>query len=58
MLPEDWFNGIAPQLLALLDGEGEPEMDKAAAFVIGFGILGRKQFGAPGMEMKIPCSCD
>jgi len=24
-------------------------MDKAAAFIIGFGILGRKQFGAPGM---------
>jgi hypothetical protein len=23
-------------------------MDKAAAFIIGFGILGRKQFGAPG----------
>lgn len=49
MSPEKWFYGIAPQLLSLLDGEGEPEMDKAAAFVIGFGILGRKQFGAPGM---------
>jgi hypothetical protein len=47
MSPEKWFCGIAPQLLSLLDGEGEPEMDKAAAFVIGFGILGRKQFGAP-----------
>jgi hypothetical protein len=46
--PEKWFSGIAPQLLSLLEGEGEPEMDKAAAFVIGFGILGRKQFGAPG----------
>lgn len=49
MSPEKWFFGIAPQLLSLLDGEGEPEMDKASAFVIGFGILGRKQFGAPGM---------
>jgi hypothetical protein len=49
MTPEDWFSGIGPQLLSLLDGEGEPGMDKAAAFIIGFGTLGRKQFGAPGM---------
>jgi hypothetical protein len=48
MLPEDWFNGIAPQLFALLQGEGEPEMDRAAAYVIGFGILGRRQYGARG----------
>ncbi|KAK0107683.1 hypothetical protein ONS96_003484 [Cadophora gregata f. sp. sojae] len=48
MSAEDWFGGIAPQLLSLLDGDGEPEMDRAAAFVIGFGILGRKQYGAPG----------
>ena len=48
MPPEEWFTGIAPQLFALLEGEGEPEMDRAAAFVIGFGILGRKQYGAPG----------
>jgi hypothetical protein len=48
MSPEKWFHGIAPQLFSLLEGEGEPEMDKAAAFVIGFGILGRKQFGALG----------
>lgn len=49
MPPEKWFSGIAPQLFALLEGEGEPEMDRAAAFIIGFGILGRKQYGAPGM---------
>lgn len=48
MTAEKWFSGIAPQLFALLDGEGEPEMDRAAAFIIGFGILGRKQYGAPG----------
>jgi hypothetical protein len=48
MSPEKWFHSIAPQLFSLLEGEGEPEMDKAAAFVIGFGILGRKQFGALG----------
>ncbi|KAG4430858.1 hypothetical protein IFR05_013659 [Cadophora sp. M221] len=48
MSAEEWFDGIAPQLLSLLDGDGEPGMDRAAAFVIGFGILGRKQYGAPG----------
>ncbi|CAG8951303.1 hypothetical protein HYFRA_00008053 [Hymenoscyphus fraxineus] len=45
---EEWFADLAPQLISLLQGEGEPEMDKAAAFIIGFGILGRKQYGAPG----------
>ena len=49
MSADEWFQGIAPQLFSLLQGEGEPEMDKAAAFVMGFGILGRKQYGAPGM---------
>lgn len=47
--PEQWFPGIAPQLLALLDGKDGADLVKAAAYVIGFGILGRKQFGAPGM---------
>lgn len=46
---ERWFSSIALQLFSLLQGEGEPEMDRAAAFIIGFGILGRKQYGAPGM---------
>ena len=50
MTPDRWFSGIAPQLFSLLQGEGEPEMDKAAAFIIGFGILGRRQYGAPGMR--------
>ncbi|ERS96579.1 hypothetical protein HMPREF1624_06786 [Sporothrix schenckii ATCC 58251] len=45
----DWFRGIAPQLLALLDGHDGLELAKVAAYVIGFGILGRKSFGAPGM---------
>lgn len=48
MNPQEWFSGIAPQLYSLLSGEGEPEMDKAAAYIIGFGILGRRQYGAPG----------
>ena len=46
--PESWFSGIAPQLLSLLDGEGGLEMIKAASFIIGYGILGRKALGAPG----------
>ncbi|KAI8955817.1 hypothetical protein F4801DRAFT_176474 [Xylaria longipes] len=45
--PEAWFPGIAPQLLALLDGNNGPDLAKVAAYVIGFGVLGRRQFGAP-----------
>ncbi|CAK7264763.1 hypothetical protein SEPCBS119000_001161 [Sporothrix epigloea] len=44
----DWFRGIAPQLLSLLDGHDGLELAKVAAYVIGFGILGRKSYGAPG----------
>jgi hypothetical protein len=47
--PEAWFPGIAPQLLTLLDGNDGPDLAKVAAYVIGFGVLGRKHFGAPGM---------
>ncbi|KAI1656289.1 hypothetical protein F4813DRAFT_390968 [Daldinia decipiens] len=46
--PEQWFPGIASQLLVLLDGKDGADLAKAAAYVIGFGVLGRKQFGAPG----------
>ena len=46
--PEIWFAGVAPQLLKLLDGDEGPELTKVAAYVIGFGILGRREFGAPG----------
>ncbi|KAI0388984.1 hypothetical protein F5Y17DRAFT_470024 [Xylariaceae sp. FL0594] len=46
--PEAWFPGIAPQLLALLDGNDGPDLARVAAYVIGFGVLGRKQLGAPG----------
>ncbi|KAI9645165.1 hypothetical protein NHQ30_005899 [Ciborinia camelliae] len=48
MSAEEWFGGIAPQLFDLLDGKGEKEMDKVASYIIGFGILGRKIYGAPG----------
>ncbi len=46
---ERWYSAVAPQLLTLLDGEAGPELMKTAAYVIGFGILGRKASGAPGM---------
>lgn len=46
--PGEWYQAVAPQLLALLDGKEGPELMKVAAYVIGFGILGRKQTGAPG----------
>lgn len=46
--PDAWYQKVAPQLLSLLDGQDGPELMKVGAFVIGFGILGRKQSGAPG----------
>ena len=52
--PETWYAAISPQLLLLLDGKEGPELVKAASYVIGFGILGRKTSGAPGMPLR-PC---
>ncbi|KAF6809620.1 protein required for cell [Colletotrichum sojae] len=46
--PEDWFSAVAPQLMVLLDGKEGPELITAAAQIIMYGVLGRKQFGAPG----------
>ncbi|KAI1426320.1 hypothetical protein F5Y12DRAFT_291954 [Xylaria sp. FL1777] len=46
--PDVWFSGVAPQLLALLDGDSGSDLAKATAYIIGFGVLGRKQLGAPG----------
>lgn len=43
-----WYQAIAPQLFKLLDGQEGAEMMKVAAYVIGFGILGRKKSGSPG----------
>ncbi|RYC64965.1 hypothetical protein CHU98_g1275 [Xylaria longipes] len=48
--PEAWFPGIAPQLLALLDGNNGPDLAKVAAYVIGFGVLatpGWRAFAEP-----------
>ncbi|KAL1842591.1 hypothetical protein VTJ49DRAFT_4771 [Mycothermus thermophilus] len=47
---EEWYAAIAPQLLALLDGDGGPELVKVASYIIGFGILGRRSSGVPGTD--------
>jgi hypothetical protein len=47
MIAEDYFEIIGPQLLALIDGE-DPDLRKAAAYIVGNGILGKKAYGAPG----------
>lgn len=48
MPAKDWFQGISGQLFALLDGEAGPDLSRTAAQIIGFGILGRREFGTPG----------
>lgn len=45
--PYYWFEHLAPQLFSLLDGNGGLDMVKVAAYIIGYGILGRPQYGAP-----------
>jgi hypothetical protein len=45
---EDWFVGIGPQLLAMLDGEQEQELVKVASYIICSGFLAKKHLGAPG----------
>ena len=45
--PSTHFPLIAPQLLALLDGE-DPDLKKTVSYTIGNGILGKRTLGAPG----------
>lgn len=45
--PAMYFMTIAPQLLALLDGD-DTDLKKTAAYVVGNGILGKRAYGAPG----------
>lgn len=47
MTAENFFAEISPQLLELLD-DTHPDNPRAAAYVIGNGILGRRKFGSPG----------
>jgi len=44
--PAEYFGTLAPQLFALLDEDGT-DMQRAAAFIIGNGILGRRIYGSP-----------
>ncbi|CAI7591385.1 unnamed protein product [Penicillium viridicatum] len=45
--PTVYFEAIAPQLLALIDGD-DPDLRKTASYVVGNGILGKRAYGAPG----------
>ncbi|KAJ5560867.1 hypothetical protein N7535_009064 [Penicillium sp. DV-2018c] len=47
MNPDVYFETIAPQLLALIDGD-DPDFQKTASYVVGNGILGKKVYGASG----------
>ncbi|KAL4863984.1 hypothetical protein BDV12DRAFT_176818 [Aspergillus spectabilis] len=47
MEASDYFKVIGPQLLTLIDGD-DPDLRKAAAYIVGNGILGKKAYGAPG----------
>lgn len=48
MTAQAWFDGISGQLFSLMDGVAGPDLAKTAAQIVGFGILGKKQHGAPG----------
>ncbi|KAK7546807.1 hypothetical protein IWX91DRAFT_297987 [Phyllosticta citricarpa] len=48
MDPEPYFSALSPQLLGMLDGTEGPDFSKAAALIIGSGILGKRATGAPG----------
>ncbi|KAM0235500.1 hypothetical protein ACHAPO_005788 [Fusarium lateritium] len=43
-----WFDGISRQMFELIDGTDGTELAKTASQVVGYGILGNKQYGAPG----------
>lgn len=45
--PSVYIRTIAPQLLALLDGD-DSDLKKTASYAVGNGILGKRTFGAPG----------
>ncbi|RGP68171.1 hypothetical protein FLONG3_8246 [Fusarium longipes] len=48
LTPQAWFDGISGQLFELIDGAAGPELAKTASQIVGYGILGNKQYGAPG----------
>lgn len=54
MAPDIWFTDLSTQLLSLLDGSAGPEIAKAAGYIIGTGILGKKVYGKPdGVGWKL-----
>ena len=46
MTAEEYFTILRPQLSALLEEDGT-DMQGAAAYIVGIGILGRRTYGAP-----------
>ncbi|KAL7798209.1 hypothetical protein V8C37DRAFT_369098 [Trichoderma ceciliae] len=48
MNAQQWFDGMSGQFFALFDGGAGPDVARTAARIVGFGILGKKQYGAPG----------
>ncbi|PFH57326.1 hypothetical protein XA68_15212 [Ophiocordyceps unilateralis] len=48
LTPDAWFRAISGQVLDLLDGGAGKDLAKVVAQIVGFGILGQRQFGAPG----------
>ncbi|KAL3595095.1 hypothetical protein FPOAC2_09416 [Fusarium poae] len=48
LTPQAWFDGISGQMFELIDGTVGTELAKTASQVVGYGILGNKQYGAPG----------
>lgn len=49
MSADEWCEGIAAQMNPLMDGRDGPDLARTAARIVGFGFLGRKDLGAPGM---------
>ncbi|KAL4780993.1 hypothetical protein BJX76DRAFT_27625 [Aspergillus varians] len=47
MEASNYFGVIGPQLLELIDGD-DLDLQKAAAYIVGNGILGKRAYGAPG----------
>ncbi|MCJ1469407.1 hypothetical protein MMC07_008040 [Pseudocyphellaria aurata] len=47
MTAETYFLALAPELLQLLS-DPNPDTQRASAYIIGNGILGRRKYGSPG----------
>lgn len=56
MNPLEWFRGLSGQLFQLMDETDGPDLARTAAQIVGFGILGKKQLGAPGTPHPPDCA--